>query len=31
MMTTEAMHTMGTTDADLVAESRDAFRQIVER
>jgi RNA polymerase sigma factor (sigma-70 family) len=35
MMTTEAMHTMETNDADLVAESRDgsrdAFRQIVER
>jgi RNA polymerase sigma factor (sigma-70 family) len=35
MMTTEAMHAMETTDADLVAESRggsrDAFRQIVER
>ena len=34
-MTTEAMHTMETNDADLVAESRDgsrdAFRQIVER
>lgn len=35
MMITEAMHTMETNDADLVAESRDgsrdAFRQIVER